>query len=71
MDDSNTLSLKNAAALIGIHKSTLQRWLTDRQYKTKHFPKSYRGKPGSKTSPWIVMRDEVETFLERRVEESV
>ncbi len=69
MDDSN-LKLKEAAAQIGVHKSTLQRWLGDREYKAKYFPNSYRTKPGSKTSPWVVMRDEVETFLERRVDES-
>ncbi|PID87042.1 MAG: hypothetical protein CSB13_01405 [Chloroflexi bacterium] len=69
MDETN-LRLKEAAELIGVHKSTLQRWLNDREYKEKHFPASYRVKPGSKTSPWVVMRDEVGQFIEKRAKAS-
>ncbi len=71
MGKSTTLRLKEAADLLGVHKSTLQRWLNDREYKVKHFPNSYRVKPGSKTSPWIVIRNEVETFIDQRANVSV
>ncbi len=71
MGESKTLRLKEAADLLGVHKSTLQRWLNDREYKIKHFPKSYRVKPGSKTSPWMVIRDEVEKFIDQRAQVSV
>lgn len=66
MGESSTLRLIEAAKLLGVHKSTLQRWLNDRDYKAKHFPNSYRVKPGSKTSPWVVMQDEVNTFIAQR-----